>query len=181
MFICLQKNNFITHFFLKILQRNNKIVTLGNIGMSGRLHTPKMIVSIWRNLTFIYSQQISFNFHVFLGMLQRYCKLAILGTLGMPGYPHPKWYHRHVKNFRVYLQAKNQLHLSRFSGDIERYANLFGYFGHVWLRTPKMLVSTCRKLRCLSAYQKNFTGHFFLEILHFKEPCNLIGQHHFGP
>ena len=50
MFICLQKNNFITHFFLKILQRNNKIVTLGNIGMSGRLHTPKMIVSMWRNL-----------------------------------------------------------------------------------------------------------------------------------
>ena len=22
--------------------------------------------------------------------------------------------------------------------------------------------------------------HFFLEILHFKESCNLIGQHHFG-
>ena len=40
-----KKINTITHFFLKILQRNSKLVILGNLGMSG--HTPKMIVSIW--------------------------------------------------------------------------------------------------------------------------------------
>ena len=30
----------------------------------------------------------------------------------------------------------------------------FGYFGHAWLHKPKMIVSTCRRLRCLSACQK---------------------------
>ena len=43
----LQKINFITHCFLKILQRNSKLVILGNLGMPG--HTLKMIVSIWGN------------------------------------------------------------------------------------------------------------------------------------
>ena len=27
----------------------------------------------------------------------------------------------------------------------------------------------------------NFTIHFFIEILHFKESCNLTSQQHFGP
>ena len=58
----------------------------------------------------------------------------------------------------------------------------FGYFGHAWLHKPKMIVSTCRRPQCLSACQKiNFIIHFFLEILHFKEFCNLIGWRHFGP
>ena len=48
MLICVQKVNFITQFFLNILQRNSKLVILGNLGMSG--HTPKMIKAIWRNL-----------------------------------------------------------------------------------------------------------------------------------
>ena len=29
--------------------------------------------------------------------------------------------------------------------------------------------------------QINFILHFFLEILHFNESCNLIGSQHFGP
>ena len=41
----MQKINFTTHFFLNILQRNSKLVILGNLGMQG--HTPKMMVSIW--------------------------------------------------------------------------------------------------------------------------------------
>ena len=44
-----------------------------------------------------------------------------------------------------------------------------------------MIISTCRSLQCLSAYQKNFIIHFFLETLHFKKSCNLIGRQHFGP
>ena len=52
----------------------------------------------------------------------------------------------------------------------------FGYFGHAWLHTPKMIVSICKKLWCLSPCKKtNLIIHFFLEILHFKESCNLIG------
>ena len=38
MFICMQKINFITQFFIKILQRNSKFVILGDLGMPGNTH-----------------------------------------------------------------------------------------------------------------------------------------------
>ena len=38
MLIRMQKINFITNFFHKILQRNSKLVTLGNLGMPGHTH-----------------------------------------------------------------------------------------------------------------------------------------------
>ena len=111
------------------------------------------------------------------------------------------------------------------------YTCCFGYFGHAWLRKPKVILSTCRKCSCLFAGKKphpppshafleilqryanflfwvlwaclaahthndcinlhktsmficipkiNFIIHFFLEILHFKESCNLIGWQNFG-
>ena len=39
-----------------------------------------------------------------------------------------------------------------------------------------MILSTCKKT-CKS-FVKNFIIHFFLEILHFKESCKLIGWQH---
>ena len=33
MLLCMQKINFIIHFFRKILQRDSKLVILGNFGM----------------------------------------------------------------------------------------------------------------------------------------------------
>ena len=52
----------------------------------------------------------------------------------------------------------------RYCKDMQ--ASYLGYFGHAWISTPKMIVQTCRKLRCLSACQKyTFIIHFFLEIL----------------
>ena len=54
----------------------------------------------------------------------RNCKLFIRGTLGMPGYAHPKLHYQFVQNFCVYMQAKNQLHLLRFSGDITKICKL---------------------------------------------------------
>ena len=41
MLVCMQKINFIILLFLKILQRNSKLVILGNLGMPG--HAPKMM------------------------------------------------------------------------------------------------------------------------------------------
>ena len=38
MLICMQKITFITHSFCKILQRNSKLVILGNFGMPGHTH-----------------------------------------------------------------------------------------------------------------------------------------------
>ena len=87
-----KKINFITQFFLKILQRNSKLAILGNFGMPN----------------FICRWKIKFILHVFLEILQRYCKLIALGTLGMPGYANPKLFYQLVENLRVYLQAKNQ-------------------------------------------------------------------------
>ena len=123
---------------------------------------------------------------------------------------------------------KNRLHPSRVSRNNAKilWACYFGYFGHAWLHTSKVILSICRKLLCtqnisfipdifleilqrcanflfwilwaclathtlkyhfvenFNVYlhaKKNFTIHFFLEILHFKDSCNLIGRQHFGP
>ena len=38
MLICMQKINFITDFFFKMLQINSKLVILGNLDMSGHTH-----------------------------------------------------------------------------------------------------------------------------------------------
>ena len=95
--------------------------------------------------------------HIFLEILETY----VLGTLCMPGYAHPKWYYQLVENFCVYLNAKKQLHPPCFSGyckDIQ--TSYSGHFWHAWLPTPKMKVSTCRRL-CLSACHKQ-TSSFSL-------------------
>ena len=126
-------------------------------------------------LTFIFRQKINFILHIFFEILQRYCKFVILGTLGMPGYAHPKWYYRLVENFRVYLQTKIQLHPLRFGWDIAKLFQTyyFGYFGHVWLRTPRVILSTCRKLLSLSAC-KNLTSSFTFSMRYCKDIVNLL-------
>ena len=168
------KIHFTAHFFLKILQRNSKFVTP---------HTLKMVVLIWRHLWRLHAcKKINFILYVFLEILQRYCKLVVLGTLGMPGYALPKWFYQLIENFRVYLQAKKTNFI--LHAFLEIYAN--SLFWVLWpclvTHTPKMIVSTCRRFQRLSACQKytsSFT--FFLEILYFKESCNLTGWKHFGP
>ena len=48
----------------------------------------------------------------------------------------------------------------------------FGYFGHAWLDTPKIIVSTCTRLQCLSACHKYtllFTS--FLRYYILKNPA----------
>ena len=44
MLVCMQKINFTTHFFIKTLQRNSRLVILGNLGMHA--YTPKIIVNV---------------------------------------------------------------------------------------------------------------------------------------
>ena len=48
----------------------------------------------------------------------------MLGTFGMPDYTQPKRYYRFVENFRVYLQAKNQLHPPFFPEDVAKLCKL---------------------------------------------------------
>ena len=114
--------NQLCHLILKILQRNSKVVILGNLGMLGhtRLNDNS---SLKKPLKFICSQKIKFVLHAFPEILQRYCKLIVLDTLGMPGYTNPNWYYQLVENFRVYLEAKNQLHSNAFLEILQRYAD----------------------------------------------------------
>ena len=52
----------------------------------------------------------------------------------------------------------------------------FGYFGPACLRTPKMIVPTCRTLRYLSAGQKyNSSFTYFLRYYFFKNPAIRLG------
>ena len=116
-----------------------------------------MIASIWIKLwcSFAGKKSIpSFTFSL------RYCKditIAILGFLGMPGYTHPKGYYHLVEHFRVYLQAKNQLHPTRFCGDITK--------------IRRILILVCKKIRCLSVCQKRTSSFtFFLRYYILKNP-----------
>ena len=113
-----QKINFITHFFLKILQRNSKLVILGNLGVPGHIHL-KWYYQFKE--TFDVYLQVENQLHLseFPGvifLLQRYCKL-VLDTLDMPGYTHPKCYCQFIENCHVYLQQTNQLYPPFFSED----------------------------------------------------------------
>ena len=52
----------------------------------------------------------------------------------------------------------------------------FGYFGDAWLRAPKFISSTCRRLRCLSTcqeYNSSFTS--FLRYYILKNPFARYG------
>ena len=124
---------------------------LGNLGMSGHAHKK------WQyhfEETFENYQQGKINsiLYIFLEILQRYYNV-VLGAFGMPGHAHPKWCYQFVENFCVYLQVKNQFHSPCFSWD-KNMQTYFGYFGHVWLYITKMIVSTFRRLWCLSVCQK---------------------------
>ena len=120
-----------------------------------------MIVSIWRSLlAFICWQKINLILHVFFEILQRYCKLVIFGTLGIPGYAHPQWCYQ-LEEIFVFIYRQNikftPIFYWRYCKDMQ--TSYFGYFEYAWLRTPKMIVSTCRNLWCLSPCQK-YTSSF---------------------
>ena len=80
--------------------------------------------------------------------MQRYFQLVILGTLGISSYDHQKRLYQLLKNFGVYLYAKNQLYLSNLSWHIALILEIcyFGYLRHVWPTPPKPLRLTYGKL-----------------------------------
>ena len=148
-----QKINFITQFF-KILQRNSKLVILG-VWACLATQTLNYNSNLKKSLTVICKQKIKFILHVFPEILQRYCKLIALGTLGMPGYANQSDNINLQKTFAFICRKKINFTAMLFWRYCKDNADfLLWYFEHTWLHTPKMIVSTCRRLRCLSAYQK---------------------------
>ena len=103
-----------------------------------------------------------------LAFFLRYCKLVILGNLGMPGQTHLKWQYQSEETFDIILQHKYQLHPSCFLWNIAKIFQTccFGYFGHAWLCTTKVMWSSCTQLPCLSGGKKSTSSPCFLEILH---------------
>ena len=111
-------------------------------------------------LTFICRLKINFILHIFLETLQ-YCKLIVLGFFGYFGHAWlyiANWSYQLVENLRIF-RGKNSTSSAvlfwRSCKDME--TSYFRYFRHAWLQTPKMIVSTCRRLQCLSASQKSHT------------------------
>ena len=132
----------------------------------------------------MFRQKINFILHVFLEIWEWYYKLVILSTFDMPDYAHPKWYYQLVGNFVRYFTWKLEfvsnilwiIVATHTQSDTMNLWKMFvficwqkstsspkffwryfkdmqtSYFGY-WPRKPKMK-SICRKLRCLSAYQK---------------------------
>ena len=85
------------------------------------------------------------------------------------GYAHPIWYCRLVENVSAYVPTSSVLFFFRYCKDTQ--TSYFGYSGHVWLRTSKLVPSTCRKLQWLSVCQKS-TSSFtsFLRYYILKNP-----------
>ena len=121
------------------MQRNNKHFILGNLGVPGHTHL-KGQYHFEETFDNYQQEKISFIFHIFLKILERYCKFVFSGTLNMPGFAHPRWYYQFVEG------RKSNTHpmiFWRYCKDTQIY---FGYFGHVWLYTAKIIVSTCRRV-----------------------------------
>ena len=84
----MQKINFTIHLFHKILQRNSKLVILGNLDMPGYTHLKRKYQFEKRIEVYLQGKN-QLHTPCCSGDTAKICKL-ILGTLGMPGYTHPK-------------------------------------------------------------------------------------------
>ena len=87
MLICMQKINYLAHFFLKMLQIANFLFWVNWACLATRTYNDG--INLKKSLMFIWKQKIDFIIPVFLEIFQRYCKLVILGTLGKSGYINP--------------------------------------------------------------------------------------------
>ena len=156
MLICMQNINPITQLFLRILQRNSKLVVLCNLRMTGKTHLKRY-----------YKCEETFYviFPVFLEILLKHTNSFFwIPWSCLTIHTHPECYYQLVENVidlltvdkLFYLSAVNKSTLSpmffrRYCKDMKTI--YFEYFEHVWLRTPKLKVATGRKLQYLSACQ----------------------------
>ena len=116
----MQKINFITHFFFKILQRNSKIVTLGNLGMTGPTHLKWQYK--YEETFHIYLQAENhvhpFRFPWDIAKILPTCHIAYFGHAWLPTSKMIPSTRRQLSCLSV--DTKNQLHPSRLSGDIAK-------------------------------------------------------------
>ena len=128
-------------------------------------------------LTLICREKTKFILLFFLKILQRYWKLIVLSILGMPGKKPPKWYYHLAKNLCVYLQQNIDFIPHALFEILQRYANFL--FWVLWAclvaHTQNDSINLCKTSMFICMQKTNFIIHFCLDILYFKESCNLIG------
>ena len=74
----------------------------------------------------------------------------------MPGLTYQKYDNINLKKTNVYLQVKSTLSLTSFSRYCKDFTNLFLiFFGHKSIYPSKLMVSTYRKVWCLSPCKKS--------------------------
>ena len=99
--------------------RNTKLVILGNLDTPG--HTPKVMLSIWRNFWCLSADQkstFSLIYHKDITNLLFWELWTCMVT------QHPKWYYQLVENVCAYLSAKGLNSSPRFSGDVVKISKL---------------------------------------------------------
>ena len=163
MLICIQNFNFITHFYLKILQRNSKLVLLSILGMPG--HS----INLKKSLMFIYRQKSTLSFTFAL----TYCKdiaNLLLWVLWACLATHTQSDNINLWKTFVLICRQN------INFNLQSYANLFQVLWQCLTnhtQNGSIIMQKTSMVICMAKI--NFIIHFFFQILHFKESCNLIG------
>ena len=135
MLICMQKINCITHFFLKMLQRNSKLVILGNMGMPGHTHL-KWLYHFEETFNIYQLHPSHFSWHIYCKDIVNLLFWVLWACLAT--HTQSDIYYHLVEHFYVYLQAKNQLHPLWFYGDIAKICKLIlGTLGMPGYAHPK--------------------------------------------
>ena len=170
MFICMQKNQLHISLLLWDIVKTLQSYLFWELWKCLTISIKNQIINLYETFMLVCMQRINFITHFFLKTLQRNTKFVILGNLRISGHTHLKWKYQFQETFDVHLQAKNELHPSRFPWDIVKILQTyyFGYFEHAWLHTPKVVSETF----AYNNIKINFISHVFLEILQRQLPIS---------
>ena len=131
---------------------------------------------------FIYRLKVGFILHVFLEILEGYYKLVILHTLGMVGYITQSDI-INLQDVLVFICRQKISFIPYVFWGYCKDANIL--FWILLLCLTKHTQNDSTNMQKTSMFicrpKINFIICFFLEILHFKESCNLIDPTVFWP
>ena len=156
MLIYMQKINFITHFFLKIVQRNSKLVILGNLDKPGHTNQ-KWQCQFKENFNVYLQAKNKFHPSCFLSDIAKMLQICCFLCFG----------HILLQRHKKILSASKKLScLSAgkkpassphvFLEILQRYSNFLFWvlLAFLAMSTQILMLSACTKLRCIIACQK---------------------------
>ena len=129
MLICKQKINFITYFFLNILQRNSKLVILGNLEMSGPRNWQYQFEE-----AFYLQTKNELNISPFPWDIAKTLQTCYFGYFGHTWLQTPTVILLTGRKFLSLSAYKKSTSSPYFSGDmaVDMQTPYFGYFGNAW-------------------------------------------------